>query len=382
MTFLSVEKRVIDGYFPRYHRTATIRPFDKLQIVYNVYTDERPDTQAQRDARARRDPGELVHLVFLHATGFTKEVWEYWVEMFFDKYGDQLGTVISVDAPNHGESFILNRDKLGLTCSWEDSGKDVIKILAAHGITRNAILIGHSMGGASGLHAAALERRMIDSVVAIEPVAYFDPRMHKTKAGRETWVGFLTKLNKYIQDKFPDEAAYAKYIKRGGVGRTVHERIYKDLVRTGQFREPDGTILAVPTRAAQITSYASSNISTQMFDDVLKTIDCEVCHVIGLAATWNPPESVAKIRGALPNVVPVDIEDGQHLVAMERPEDTFAAISPFFERRAAAIREAARSETVPQTQAERDAYYDKTFEEITKRYVAGTQSKIDRAHHL
>ncbi|VVT54521.1 uncharacterized protein SAPINGB_P004117 [Magnusiomyces paraingens] len=376
MTYLTVEKRIIDGHFPRFNRTSTIKPFDKLQVVYNVYTDERPGKQA------KVSPEEQVHLVFLHATGFTKESWEYWIEMFYEKYGPQLGTVISVDAVNHGESYILNEHKLGLTCSWEDSARDVLRILAAQNITSNAILIGHSMGGGTALHAAAFERRVIDSVISIEPVAYFNHDLHKFKKGRETWVGFLTKLNKYIKDTFASEEEYAQYLKKGGVGRTVHPRILEDLIRSGFVKRDDGSILAIPPRGAQITSYASSNFTTLYLRDQLKTIDCAVCHVIGSAATWNPPESVEAIRGALPNVVGVDIPDGQHLVPMERPEDTFAAIGPFFESRLTAISEYATQEVDPQTREERDAYYNETFTELKERYLSGKQIKLDRVHRL
>lgn len=384
MTFLTIDKRVIEGNFPRFNRTSTIKPFDRLQVVYNIYTDERPETQAKRDTRSKTDSRELVNLVFLHATCLTKECWEYWIELFFDKYGDILGTVIAFDAVNHGESFVLNRNKLGLTCSWEDGAFDCLKILQSLGIYNNTILIGHSMGGAIALHAAAFNRRVIDSVISIEPVAYSPDNMHQVEQGREAWINLLTKLNKYIKDTFPNEEEYVKYMKRGGIARTLHPRIKEDILRTGKITLEDGTILAIPPREAQLTSYGSSTFSTSSLKYQMKTIDCEVCHVVGASATWNPPGSVKAIRSALPNVVKVDIENGQHMVAMERPEDTFNAIIPFFEKRAAAIRENAKRELEvdPQTSKEREEYYWGTFEKMRKLYTSGKQTHIDRLHRL
>lgn len=383
MTFLAVEKRIFNAHFPRSDRTSTIRPFDELQIAANIYTDPRPETQHVRDARNKKDPAELINIVFLHAVGFVKENWEIWAEMFFDKYGDSLGTVLAFDSVNHGESYVLNRHKLGLTVSWEDAGRDVLKILRELNIKSNVVLIGHSMGGASALQAAAFERRVIDSVITIEPVAYLNPRTHTTKPGRKALVTMLEKINKYIQDKFPDQQAYEKYMARGGVARTVHPRIRDELFRYGRHVEEDGTILAVPPRHAQMSCYISSYLSTRYINDQMKTIDCEVCHVIGAAATWNPPESVKSIREGLPNVVAVDIENGQHLVAMERPEDTFNAIVPFFEKRAKAIEQRVKKEEGKiETFEQADEYYWGTFNKAKDLYTKGQFTKYDRTHRL
>lgn len=371
-TFLTAEKRVTYAYYPRSDETSTLGPDDKLQVVYNIYRDERSPT---------RNKGP-VNLFFIHSTCLCKEAWEIWIEKFFDLYGDDIGTVISMDTINHGESFLLNQNKLGLTCSWEDIGKDVILILRENGLYNNTILIGHSMGGAVALHAALHERRMIESVVSIEPVAYCDPMSHKVSQGREGYVDFLTKVNKYIQDQFPNEKAFEKYMVRGGIARTLHPRVRETVLKYAKKINDDGSVTAIPDRPGQLTSYASFYFSTRYLYYQMKTVDCEVCHVIGTEATWNPPESAEFIRKTLPYVVKVDIPKGQHMVPFEQPDETFEGIVPFINKHVEQIKSNVSNLVVMNTQEERVSKYWKQYEIMRERYLSGKQIDLDRVHKL
>lgn len=384
MTFLTAETRVFNAHFPRFDRSSTIQPYDRLQIVGNIYTDQRAETKHVRQVRGQKKPSELINLVFLHAVGFTKESWEYWIEMFYDTYGESLGTVISLDAVNHGESYMLNKDKLGLTCSWEDAAKDTLDVLAELEITSNVIVIGHSMGGATALHLAAFERRLIDSVICIEPVAYAVPGMHNADKGRRFMFDLFGKINRYVQDKFPNQETFEKFMVKGGVARTAHPRVKESLLKYAKHQNQDGTVMAVPPRDSLMVSYGSSYFSTTYLKDQMKTIDCQVCHVVGSAATWNPPESVESIRKALPYVVKVDIENGQHLVAMERPEDTFEAVKPFISNRLKAIEKLSKDEIEPkiETKDQAQEYFWTRYETFKKEYLGGKLIKYNRMSRL
>ncbi|MEY0813829.1 alpha/beta fold hydrolase, partial [Klebsiella pneumoniae] len=74
---------------------------------------------------------------------------------------------IQIDVRNHGDSF---RDD---QMSYQQMAQDVINLIKSLGY-KNAILIGHSMGGKIAMAATALAPDFITQVVAIDiaPVAY------------------------------------------------------------------------------------------------------------------------------------------------------------------------------------------------------------------
>ncbi|MEQ4777473.1 esterase [Providencia huaxiensis] len=79
----------------------------------------------------------------------------------------QYFDTIQIDVRNHGDSF---RDE---QMSYQQMAQDVITLVKSLGY-KNAILIGHSMGGKIAMAATAIAPNFIDSIVAIDmaPVAY------------------------------------------------------------------------------------------------------------------------------------------------------------------------------------------------------------------
>jgi len=52
-------------------------------------------------------------LIFAHGTGFHKEQWEVVLEdMYQQKRGVRIRDVWSIEAPNHGDSALLNEEEL------------------------------------------------------------------------------------------------------------------------------------------------------------------------------------------------------------------------------------------------------------------------------
>ncbi|KAK1220647.1 hypothetical protein PQX77_016600 [Marasmius sp. AFHP31] len=105
-------------------------------------------------------------LVFLHATGFHKEIWEPIVDDLLvvvkNKGGEQLRIreIWLIDSPNHGDAAILNEETLSwgydLVFGWEQYGRAVHSLLAGLGkgidtdfSEHRLIGVGHSMGAAS-----------------------------------------------------------------------------------------------------------------------------------------------------------------------------------------------------------------------------------------
>lgn len=106
-------------------------------------------------------------LVLLHATGFHGGVWRAVVAALGRRH------VLAPDQRGHGGS-----DAAPLT-DWRDFARDLLALLEARGI-EGATLVGHSLGGAVALMAAAEAPGRIARLVLIDPVV---PSPEAVRAG-------------------------------------------------------------------------------------------------------------------------------------------------------------------------------------------------------
>lgn len=375
MTFLKKESFVTDAHHPRANRQSVINEDDRLRLAYCIYSDPRlPPTDI--------NPHEKVNLLFLHGSTFSKEVWEYIIELFYNKYKSRIGTVVAVDAVNHAASYELNKGKLGWVCTWEDIGKDAVKVLRDLNLKGGTIVIGHSMGGAAALHAAAVEKALIDSVVTIEPVCYMDTNAYfNSKKMQTAYYKLLFAVYRSIIDTFDTKEQYIQFMRKKNFTRTLHPRVLEALLENNTVVDAKtGETRYKTPKTMQMTSYASSIMTTVYLPQIVKSIDCEVLHIIGSDATWNPPEAAPALRKALLFGTAVDIEKGQHLVPLEMPDETFMAMQPFIEKRMQRIHELAKEEygTNPITPEEREAYYWRGVKEADELFSSGKKLMYNR----
>ncbi|KAF5093707.1 hypothetical protein D0Z00_003915 [Geotrichum galactomycetum] len=369
MSFLKKECFVTDAHHPRANRQSIINEDDRLQLAYCIYSDPRLPTTTIGN------PHEKINLLFLHGSTFSKEVWEYTIELFFNKYGSAIGTVIAIDAVNHAASYELNKGKLGWVCTWEDIGKDAVKVLRDLNLKGGTIIIGHSMGGAAALHAAIVEKALIDSIVSIEPVCYADRKaFYSNKDVRNAYYKLLHAVHRSIRDTFDSEQQYLEFMRKKSFISTLHPRVLDALLANNTIVDPKTGVTRYKTpKNMQVTAYASSIMSTLYLPESVKAIDCEVLHIIGSKATWNPPEAAPALRKGLLFGTAVDIENGQHLVPLEMPDETFAAMLPFIDKRLRRIQELAKEEhsANPTTPEAREEYYWRGVAEADKLFTSG-----------
>lgn len=368
MSFLKKECFVTDAHHPRANRQSIINEDDRLRLAYCIYSDPRLPAPTG-------NPHEKVNLLFLHGSTFSKEVWEYIIELFFNKYGSAIGTVIAIDAVNHAASYELNKGKLGWVCTWEDIGKDAVKVLHDLNLKGGTIVIGHSMGGAAALHAAIVEKALIDSVVSIEPVCYTDRESFFTKKQvRDAFYKLLRAVHRSIRDTFDTEQQYLDFMRNKNFTKTLHPRVLDALLANNTIVDPKTGVTRYRTpKNMQVTAYASSIMSTVYLTQSVRGIDCEVLHIIGSKATWNSPDVAPALRKGLLYGTAVDIENGEHLVSLEMPEETFAAMVPFIDKRLRRIQELAKQEHSdnPITPEEREAYYWRGVAEADELFTSG-----------
>ncbi|MHA2321359.1 MAG: alpha/beta fold hydrolase [Candidatus Thorarchaeota archaeon] len=113
------------------------------------------------------DTGEgKVTLIIIHGMGAKAELWKKQIERFSQSF-----RVVALDLGGHGSSGKI-RDKW----TMESFGRDVNAVAEALDIS-NAILIGHSMGGAVALEAARVLGDRIIGIIGIDtlfPALYFE----------------------------------------------------------------------------------------------------------------------------------------------------------------------------------------------------------------
>ncbi|KAA8916251.1 hypothetical protein TRICI_001603 [Trichomonascus ciferrii] len=364
---MPLEKRTetIEAHYPRQTPWGTMRPEDRLKIVYNVYTP--PDN---------KQTGEYpINLVFVHGTGMCKELWEDMIERFFQEFDGPIGKVISVDAATHGESALLNEGSLGWAQPWTDGARDIVKLVREtipYG-SGPTILVGHSMGGAQCVHAAFFAPAEIDAIAVVDPVSYTPDELMTEQGAREFIAKRMGKVRKGIRETFTDYDDYESFMKTRYLSQGFAPRILDDFIKHGAEKQPDGTYRFKTTPEQQMIGYYSA-LYTILHDftiSLLRQLSCPVLHLAGTNSTFNYPGAIDVFRDNMPKGCEyVDIEDGTHLVPFEKPEETFKGILPFisksYEQAVEKLKETDKRRNLSKQDA--DKLFKQMYEETAKSY--------------
>ncbi|KAF7358636.1 Abhydrolase domain-containing protein mpaH [Mycena sanguinolenta] len=137
------------------------RPHYPLLLSANRYWD--PSSPHLDDPTATT-------LVFTHGTGFHKEQIEPTIQELYDLVpvdGPKIREVWSIDAPNHGDSAVLNEQVLRSgyePFEWQEYSRALHALLAGLGTgidvefsRRRLVLIGHSMGAIANVFALSYQ---------------------------------------------------------------------------------------------------------------------------------------------------------------------------------------------------------------------------------
>lgn len=327
MVRLSKRAYVFQAHHPREVPQSTVSPEDRLKVVCNIYSDADRDNY-QTPYRDRR-----ANLFFMHATTYSKEVWEPMIEMALAEFGDKLGLVIAMDAVNHCDSYALNRGKLGSHHTWSDGGRDIIAVLRQLNVTpESTIVVGHSMGGSFALHAALFESALVDSAVVIDPVVgtgTTDPQLNA-----QGFAHLMGRVAKVTKDKFASRQDLDKYLQNPRSHlRTFDPAVYKLFIDHNFVETPDGAWLAKTPYEQQLGSYMGAQYVSRSAVSQFCGIQQEILVVKGEIATWNPPGMMDSLKETLNNSSDVEVPQGDHLMVMQKPKETYQHISSFLGRR-------------------------------------------------
>lgn len=327
-TFLTVETCVTEAHHPRNDPASIVNPDDRLKLVYNIYTDDRPGSTKL----ASEEDG--MNLVFLAGAQMTKEVWEYMIELAFNYFGPRVNKCISVDQVHVGDSCALNEGKLTNLVLWSDCAKDTIKVVKELKLQGPTIPIGHSMGGTISLFCAHYEPFLFDSVVIIDPVIYLGPSelfYHEEVVKRSGKI--FSSIYRQAKEKFNSRKEYEDYIRTRTFARDFHPKVQQSHIQGIAKDGPNGTVVMKASRELQTTQYLSGMINYRGALDIFKLLDMEVLHIAPEIADWNLLTATPALREALQYCTPVDIAGGTHNCPYNLPNETFAGMKDFLERR-------------------------------------------------
>ncbi|OBA22330.1 alpha/beta-hydrolase [Metschnikowia bicuspidata var. bicuspidata NRRL YB-4993] len=318
-----LEKKQTQAYWPR-GPGSYVSMTDKLDIVYLKYTSADPVPQGCT----------TVNFIFAHGTGMNKSLWKRHIEELYGKNksctGWKVGCVLSVDAVGHGDSALINKEKISWANDWRDGAKDLIETTGdflPSAYTRN-IVVGHSMGGFHATYASFLEPTLFDACVAIEPVIFIDQGANPLAVARMKKIGLV------LRDQFASRADADAFFQKGSFYRVMDPRVLADFT-SDELHWENGQLRTKATKDAQLAAYLSAVYSVRFGQNILLLLEVPYLLITGEQAAWNSPKSDRHIEKSVSSHLLETVKlRGDHLVHALNVGDTVDAIYSFAGRRA------------------------------------------------
>lgn len=193
--------------------------------------------------------GDGPPLLFAHATGFHARLWD---EVIRELPGRRA---IALDLRGHGRAEQFPIDDDGEAYSWVHFGEDVAAVARELDL-RDAVGVGHSMGGHSVTMAASLEPERFAALVLVDPVIARVIRARDTESGGPSFVA-----------RRRDEWTSAEEMFDRFSGREPHSRwdpqVLRDYCEYGLLPDVDGGgfhLACPPATEAMIYTMSSHDL--------------------------------------------------------------------------------------------------------------------------
>lgn len=256
-------------------------------------------------------PGEDPPLLFAHATGFHGRCWDHIVELVPGRHA------FAVEFRGHGRS-----GKPVLPVSWARFAGDLMAAARRFGI-KDALGVGHSMGGHSLVAAAIQEPGIFASLVLIDPVI-FPPEYYGALPPDASFI--LRRRNEWSS---PGEMFERFRTRRPFV--TWREQALRNYCDFGLLPEGDGFVLACTPEMETATYLGCNSQECNLYAGlggvrqrvtILRAGTTAQPGVFDLSASPTAPDLAAQF----PDGHDVFLESHNHFIPMEDPEMVAAAI--------------------------------------------------------
>lgn len=245
-------------------------------------------------------------LVFAHATGFHARCWDQVIREFPGR------RVIAPDLRGHGRS-----EKPEPPYHWQWFSRDVAGVMEQLGV-RDAIGIGHSMGGHSIVEAAAMRPGTFAALVLVDPTifeqAYYgQPRRHDAAfilRRRNQWKSW-----EEMYERFRGRPPFAQW----------KPEVLRDYCEYGVLPQGGEFVLACPP-AVEASIYAASNEAEADLYPLLASIPQPVT-VLRADRPWSldsfdvaSSPTAPGLAARFPDGRDVVLAGRNHYIPMETPE--------------------------------------------------------------
>jgi pimeloyl-ACP methyl ester carboxylesterase len=223
-------------------------------------------------------------LLFSHATGFHGRVWEPMASSLVDRYH-----CVALDYRGHGLSELPQ----GVSLQWSGMADDAAAVLSELSPGAPVHGIGHSMGGAALVLAAARHHDVVRSLWLYEPVI-LPPGQGPSFDGSNPMAEAASRRRERF-DSF--EQAVSNFASKEPLNHLdpIALRAYVD---GGFSREPDGSVVlrCRPSTEAEVFRQAAGNGAW----DVLAELELPVAVVAGRPEELGPVAFAPIVAAALP----------------------------------------------------------------------------------
>ncbi|CAG8658486.1 8604_t:CDS:2, partial [Dentiscutata erythropus] len=220
-----------------------------------------------------------ISLIFAHATGFHKELWNPIIKILHERrHRWNGGDMWALDCSNHGDSAMLNQDVLPDKFVCSDYSRDILQLIDKAKIQKPIIGIGHSIGGTSMLKAETIRPGTFASILTLEPIVKpiivreFEIQETKVKNRRERW---------------PDRKSAHISFNTNEFFKSWNPEILNLYVQYGLYELPSGEVALKCSKIQELyTFFYDTTEQVSTFHQMSK-IKCPILFVIGDKSTLD-----------------------------------------------------------------------------------------------
>lgn len=252
-----------------------------------------------------QSPGSNPPILFAHATGFHGRVWDRIVEHFPDR------NCYAIDLRGHGHSGTDFE-----SYAWRRFGEDTAAVAKELGL-REAVGVGHSLGGHAIALAAAIQPSAFSSLLLVDPVIQSADRYNS----RPTNVDFVARRRARWKSA---EEMYQRFSGRLPFS-AWKSNILRDYCEFALLPDGDEFVLACPPEIEAsiypLSNHPDADISVevamiQQSTTILRSGQLMTKESFDLSTSATDP----KLASRMPHARDVYLEGSSHFIPMEHPE--------------------------------------------------------------
>ncbi|CAB4415275.1 unnamed protein product [Rhizophagus irregularis] len=272
----------------------------------------------------KNDSGDEINMVFAHATGFHKEIWEPVIKLLLDQKQLNIDKILALDYYNHGDSAILNEKILPDSLRWWDHGYDISQVIDYFKIKKPVVGVGHSIGGASMVMTELIKPGTFSCIVCVDPV--LSPRF-------TIYPAFNLDSILKRRDIWPDRKVAKTSFLKHQMFQSWDPEVLDIHIKYGLRETSDGQITLKCPKLQEYYTFADNNLVNPSYSAIeafyrLHEIKCPILFLTGessnLELEWGSLIKTRTQRGEW-----CEIFGCGHLVTMENPKQVAYAIEIF-----------------------------------------------------